>query len=107
ADAVDEVVGELFRVHVPDPDGRVEAVRVVPEGVQQVRLAEPGLPVDEQRVVRLGRGLGDRYRRRMREPVARADHEGLEGVLRVQARRFRGRSGTVAATGTGPWLVRR
>src|SRR6202000_1210008 len=47
-------------------------------------LAEPGLAVDEQRVVRLGRRLGDRYRGGVGEPVARADDEGVERVLRVQ-----------------------
>ena len=62
----------------------VEALRVVPDGVQQVGLAQPGVAVDEQRVVGLGRGLGDRDGGGVGEPVARADDERLERVLRVQ-----------------------
>ena len=56
--------------------------------VQQVGLAQPGLAVDEQRVVGLGRRLGDRDRGGVGEPVARADDEGVEGVLRVQPGRL-------------------
>jgi hypothetical protein len=41
----------------------------VADRVQQVRLAQPGLAVDEQRVVRLGRRLGDRDRGGVGEPV--------------------------------------
>ena len=63
---------------------REQVAGVVPDGVQQVGLAQPGVAVDEQRVVRLGRRLGDRDGRGVGEPVARADDEGVEGVLRVQ-----------------------
>ena len=70
ADRVDEVVGELLGVHVAHPHARVEVLRVVADRVQQVRLAQAGVAVDEQRVVRLGRRLGDRDRGRVREPVA-------------------------------------
>src|SRR5699024_2054662 len=85
-DAVDEVVGELLGVHVPDPHARVHVAGVVANGVQQVRLAQTGLAVDEQRVVGAGRRLGDRQGGRVGEPVGGAGHEGLEGVLRVEAR---------------------
>ena len=88
SDAVDEVVGELLGVHVADPDPGIEVLRVVPDGVQQVGLAEPGLAVDEERVVGLGRRLGDGDRRGMGESVAGPDHERLEGVLRVQPGRL-------------------
>ena len=86
ADAVDEVVGELLGVHVAHPDAGVEVARVVADRVQQVGLAQPGLAVDEQRVVGLGRRLGDRDGGGVGEPVARADDEGVEGVLRVESR---------------------
>ena len=56
------------------------------DGVQQVRLAEAGLAVDEERVVRLRRRLGDGERRGVREAVRGADDEGVEGVPGVQAR---------------------
>ena len=94
------------RVHVADPDAGVEALRVVPDRVQQVGLAEAGLAVDEQRVVRLRRRLRDGDRRGVREPVAGADHEGVEGVLRVQPR-LAGRAGRAGgAARTGGWSVR-
>ena len=83
-DHVDEVVGELLRADVPDLQAGVQGLRVMPDRVQQVGLAQPGVTVDEQRVVRLGRRLGDRDRGRVREPVARADDERLERVLGVQ-----------------------
>ena len=69
---------------VPGAQAGQQPLRVVADGVQQVGLAQSGVAVDEQRVVRLGRRLGDRDRGRMGEPVARADDEGVEGVLRVQ-----------------------
>jgi hypothetical protein len=66
-DHVDEVVGELFRADVPHLDALVKALRVVPDGVQQVGLAQAGVAVDEQRVVRLRRRLGHRDRGGVRE----------------------------------------
>ena len=53
--------------------------------VQQMGLAEARVAVDEQRVVGLGGGLGDRHGGRVGEPVAAADDERLECVLRVEA----------------------
>src|ERR1019366_7773407 len=58
ADGVDEVVGELFRTDVTHSGAVEKTHRIVPDRVQQVRLAKPRLPVDEQRVVCLGRGFG-------------------------------------------------
>src|SRR3712207_9436501 len=45
----------LFRSlggHVAHPHPREQPLGVVPDGVQQVRLAQPGVAPDEQRVVR-------------------------------------------------------
>jgi hypothetical protein len=56
----------------------------VPDGVQQVGLAQSRLAIDEEGVVRLGRRLGHRDRRRVGEPVAGPDHEGVEGVLGIE-----------------------
>ncbi len=52
--------------------------------MQQVRLAEPDAAVDEERVVGAAGVSGHRLRRRVREPVAGTDHEGVEGVVRRQ-----------------------
>src|SRR5699024_11357702 len=46
--------------------------------------------MDEQRVVGLGGSLGRSDRSCVREAVAGTDHEGVEGVLRVQPRVFPG-----------------
>src|SRR5690625_7087740 len=54
--------------------------------MQQVRLAQARAAVDEQRVVGLGRSLRDGRGRRLGEAVGGADHEGVEGVLAVEAR---------------------
>ena len=67
--------------------------------MQQVRLAEPGVPVDEERVVGLRRRLGDRERGRVGEAVRGADDEGVERVLRVDAARRRAAAPSSRATG--------
>src|SRR5699024_12321145 len=85
-DGVDEIVGELLGVDVPHADARIQALGVVPDGMQQMRLAQTGLPVDEQRVVGLGGSLGHGGGRRMGKSVGGADHECVEGVVRIQAR---------------------
>ena len=54
-----------------------------------MRLAQAGRAVQEEWVVRVGGQLGHRKRRRVGEVVLLADHELLEGVLRVQVRRRR------------------
>ena len=93
ADRVDELVGELLAGDVAHLGAGVEAAHVVPDRVQQVGLAEPGVAVDQQRVVGLARRLGDGDRGGVGEPVGRADDEGLEDVLRVQPRLERGAGG--------------
>ena len=84
ADRVDELVGELLAGDVAHLGPVVEAAHVVADGVEQVGLAQPGVAVDQQRVVGLARRLGHRDGRGVGEAVGRADHEGLEGVLRVE-----------------------
>jgi hypothetical protein len=86
ADRVDELVGELLARDVAHLGSVVERADVVADGVEQVGLAQPGVAVDEQRVVGLARCLGHRHGGRVREAVGRADDEGLEGVLRVESR---------------------
>ena len=78
-------------------DGQAVAVgrHVVGDRVQQVGLAEPGRPADEQRVVGEAGQLGDRERGPVREAVGVADHELVEREARVEGprgRRVRARS---------------
>ena len=53
--------------------------------MQQVGLAQPGLALDEQRVVGAGRRLGDRERGGVSKAVGGADDERVERVALVQA----------------------
>ena len=57
---------------------------VLRDGLQQVRLAEPRVAVDHERVVGLAGRLGDRQCGGVREAVGAADHERAERVLRAQ-----------------------
>jgi hypothetical protein len=84
ADGVDEIVGELLGRHVGDPDARIALPRVMTDGVEQVGLAEAHAAVDEQGIVRLRELLPDRHAGRVRELVARPDHERVEGVFRIE-----------------------
>ena len=93
AERGDEVIGEGLDGRVADGGAAAEREHVVADRMQQVGLAEPGRRVDEQRVVRLARELGDRQRRRVREAVAVADDELVEAVAGVE------RDGGVAPRG--------
>ena len=84
-DRVDEVVRELLGTHVAHLNALIETLGVVTDRVEQVGLAESRVAVDEERVVGLGRRLGDRDRGGVREPIARTDDEVVEDVLRVQS----------------------
>ena len=84
AERVDEVVHERLARHVAHRHVARVLHHVLRDRLEQVGLPEPGAAVDEERVVRLRRRLGDRERGRVREAVGRADHEEVERVLRVQ-----------------------
>ena len=85
AEAVDEVVHERLRGDVAAGEAAAVVGDEVRDRVQEVRLAEARVPVDEERVVGLGGRFGDGERRCVRKAVGRADHERVEGVLRVDA----------------------
>ena len=83
---------------------------VLRDRLQQVRLAEPGAAVDEERVVGLRRRLGDGERGRVGEPVRRADHERgrrcTSGSARPSAAAER-RGCSTAASAPAPVLAHR
>ena len=108
AHRIHELVHHRFRRNVTHAFTRKQRANMVPNCVKEVGLSETGRAVDEQRVVRPGRALGDRERRRVCEPVGRADDELVERVTRVQlrGRPRRGRvvldrSGGSSTTGAG------
>ena len=84
-DGVDELVEERLGRDVAHLVVLVVVVDVVPDGVQQVGLAEAGVAVDEQRVVRPRRRLGDAQGGGEGELVGGALDERLERVAGVQA----------------------
>ena len=100
-DGVDVLVQEVLGGHVAHGVVGVVLVDVVPDGVEQVGLAQAGLAVDEQRVVRAGRRLRDPQRGGQRELVGRPLHEGLERVLAVQTPRGARWSRGFASDGRG------
>ena len=83
-DGGNQLVGEVLAGDVEQALLRVLLLHIVADGVHEVGLAQAHAAVDEQRVVRVRRGLSHRQRRRMGEAVAAAHHEGVEGVLGVE-----------------------
>ena len=79
-----EVGREPLRGGVVDRQLRAPPAKVVGDGAEQVRFAEPRRAVEEERVVGLARQLGDRQRRCVGHAVAPPDHETLEGMPRVE-----------------------
>ena len=59
---------------------------LVADGLHQVGLAHTDAAVQEERVVGLRRTFRDRLAGGVRELVAAADDEGVEGVARIQLR---------------------
>src|SRR5215210_4526022 len=53
ADRVDELVREALRGQIEQAKRRKEARDLVPDGVEQVRLAEANATIDEERVIGL------------------------------------------------------
>ena len=82
----DELAGEGLGSRVADAETGGEGGEVVGDRNQEVGLAEPGWAVEEERVVGLRRGLRDRQRRRVGDPVSLADYEAVEGVIEVEIR---------------------
>ena len=83
-DGVDELVHERLGGDVADVAPGEVLADVVPDGMQQVGLAQPGAAVDEQRVVRTRRHLGDGQGGGVGEAVGRPDDEGVEGVAGIE-----------------------
>src|SRR5690606_20316611 len=84
ADGVDDFVGESFRRNVDHPGVGIALQYAVGDGLHQVGLPQAHPAVQEERVVSAGRRLGHRQGRGVGQPVAAADHEGVEGVAMVE-----------------------
>ena len=86
-DRVNEVIRELLRIHVAHPQIRVQILGVVADRVQQVGLTQTRTAVDEQRVVDNTGLLRHRESACVRKAVGLTNHEGVEGIVRVQSGR--------------------
>jgi hypothetical protein len=79
-----QLLDEVLERRVLDVELPVHLHRVGRDRAHEVRLAEAGAAVDEQRVVHRPRRLRDRVRGRRREPIGRADDEVVEPVPTVE-----------------------
>ncbi len=79
----EELVGEGLAGRAADRQAVVVGDQEVGDGAEQVGLADAGRPADEQRVVCLRGQLGDGQRGGVRELVAVADDELVEGELGI------------------------
>ena len=104
AQGVDELVGEGLHRDVGERQLRVVDRDEVPDGVQEVGLAEPHPAVDEEGVVGARRRLGHGEGGRLGEAVGGPGHEGLEGEPRLEAARGR-RGGTETAGSGSGWAM--
>ncbi len=80
----DELPGEGLDRGVGHAQIEGVGLDVVTDGVEQVGLPESGRAVEEQRVVGLSGLLGYCERGGVGEPVARGDHEPVEGVAGIE-----------------------
>jgi hypothetical protein len=80
----DEAGDELLAGHHRDGPPGVLAVDLVPDGMEQVRLAETDAAENEERVVLRGGNLRDHTRGGMGELVGFSDHEVVEFVAGVE-----------------------
>jgi len=76
----DELVGELLGADEGDAGVGLPLEELVRDGLHEVGLADPGIAIDEQRVVDARRRLGNRVRRSGGELVGLSDHEIAECV---------------------------
>jgi hypothetical protein len=81
---VDHFNRKLFRAHIAQPRRWIPLLDGMPNGTHQVRLAHAYSAVQKQRVVCLGRLLGNRPRRCVRELIRLANHKRIKRVPRVQ-----------------------
>ena len=80
-DRFDHLVGEFIALDIDD--GIIGAVFAdfTADCVEQMRLAQPGRPIDKKRVIGIGRVGGDRERRCVCKFIGGADNKRIEGEI--------------------------
>ena len=86
AQRVDHVVGELLAGYVADRRLWHAPLDLVSDGLHQVGLAHADAAIEEQRVISFRRTFGDCLAGSVGKLVSAADHEGIEGVTRIELR---------------------
>src|SRR5438105_15754378 len=86
AQRVDHLVSKFLAGEIANGGLGLAALYLMSNGLHQVGLAHSNAAVEEQRVVGLGGTLRHRLCRSVRELIAGADHESLEGVAGIQQR---------------------
>ena len=95
ADGFDHLIDELLTLDVGDLRRRIVVADGLADGEQKVRLAEAGVAIDQQGVIRLAGILRHGDGRCVGKLVARADDEAVERVA-VHLRHFLGRRALLA-----------
>ena len=81
-DQADEFIDEIVALDIDDFRVRVVSPDDIGDGVEQMGLAQAGIPIDQQRIVVLGRVFRHCHGRGVGQLVGGAHHEGLKGEFR-------------------------
>ena len=81
---IDEFIGEFFRRKVGDARSFLMRDNVLPDGVKQVRFAQPGAAVKEKRVVGFAWRLRHGHGGGVGEVIVAAHDKGVEDVFGIE-----------------------
>src|SRR5678815_1266485 len=84
AQRVNHLVGELLARHIADRSLRHALLDLMADGLHEVGLSHADAAIKEKRVICLGRALSDGLTSCVSELVAAANHEGIEGIARIE-----------------------
>src|SRR5262245_4098690 len=83
ANGVDDLVRKLFGRQICNPE-IASLGYIIPNGVQEVRLPQPGVPIDKEWVICFRRLFGHSHTGSMGKLVSGSHNEILECILRVK-----------------------
>lgn len=87
-DGLNQLICEHLGRNVEHIRARMISYNIDADGLHEMRLAESGCTVDEERIISFGRRFGDGERCRISILIARARDEGLEGLARIEDELF-------------------
>src|SRR6267143_1374516 len=107
SNGVDDLVRKLLGRQIGNPE--IGSLRhIISNGIQEVRLPQPGLPVNKEWVIGFRRLFSDRHTGGVGKLISRSYYEILESILGVELYpSFRPRSDVLATGGSGtPTILR-